>query len=125
MAMTIFDGWQELSLMRSRGTNPDSEKSLVLYASMERRKHYGGFEPYVLISQVITKESHEDFRQEELYPAALQRCKLDTPLLAAGYLICGKSMNSSFISPCRISQDSPWRSAKPICQCTILSCKLA
>lgn len=68
MAMTIFDGWQELSLMRSRGTNPDSEKSLVLYASMERRKHYGGFEPYVLISQVITKESHEDFRQEELFP---------------------------------------------------------
>lgn len=68
MAMTIFDGWQELSLMRSTGTNPDSEKSLVLYASMERRKHYGGFEPYVLISQVITKESHEDFRQEELFP---------------------------------------------------------
>ena len=68
MAMTIFDGWQELSLMHSTGTNPDSEKSLVLYASMERRKHYGGFEPYVLISQVITKESHEDFRQEELFP---------------------------------------------------------
>ena len=68
MAMTIFDGWQELSLVRSRGTNPDSENSIVLYASMERRKHYGGFEPYVLISQVITKESREDFRQEELFP---------------------------------------------------------
>lgn len=68
MAMTIFDGWQELSLVRSRGTNPDSDKSIVLYASMERRKHYGGFEPYVLISQIITKESHEDFREEELFP---------------------------------------------------------
>ena len=29
MAMTIFDGWQELSLMHSTGTNPDSEKSLI------------------------------------------------------------------------------------------------
>lgn len=68
MAMTVYDGWQELSLVRSTGTNPDSEKSIVLYASMERKKHYGGFEPYVLISQVITKESHEDFGEEELFP---------------------------------------------------------
>ena len=31
---------------------------------------YGGCEPYVLISQVITKESHEDFLEEELFPIA-------------------------------------------------------
>lgn len=68
MAMTVYDGWKELSLLHSRGTNPDSENSVILYASMQREKQYGGFEPYVLISQVITKESHEDFREEDLFP---------------------------------------------------------
>jgi len=68
MAMTIYDGWRELSLIHRSGTNPDSEKSIVIYASMERKKQYGGFEPYVLISQVITKESHADFTEEELFP---------------------------------------------------------
>lgn len=68
MAMTIYDGWEEIALLHSRGTNPDSENSIVLYASMSRRKQYGGFEPYILISQVITKEDHEDFSEEELFP---------------------------------------------------------
>lgn len=68
LAMTVYDGWKKLELMHSAGTNPDSEKSVVVFASMERRQHYGGFEPYVLISQVITKESAEDFTEEELFP---------------------------------------------------------
>lgn len=70
LAMTIYDGWQQLGLLHSAGTNPDSEKSIVVYASMERRQQYGGFEPYVLISQVLTKESHEEFSEEELFPVA-------------------------------------------------------
>lgn len=70
MAMTIYDGWQDLSLLHRHGTNPDSERSIVIYASMKREKQYGGFEPYVLISQVITKESHEDFKEEELFPVS-------------------------------------------------------
>ncbi len=68
MAMTIYDGWSDLQLLYRKGTNPDSEKSIVIYASMKRERQYGGFEPYVLISQVITKESHEDFSEEELFP---------------------------------------------------------
>ena len=68
MAMTIYDGWEELSLVHSTGTNPDSEKSIVLYAAMTRKKQYNGLEPYVLISQVITKESHEDFTEDEIFP---------------------------------------------------------
>ncbi len=67
MAMTIYDGWKELDLIQSLGTNPDSEKSILLYARTDRQKQYG-YEPYVLISQVITKESHEDFTEEELFP---------------------------------------------------------
>lgn len=70
MAMTIYDGWEEVSLLHSVGTNPDSEESIILYASMKRKKHYGGFEPYVLISQVITKESLTDFTEEDLFPVA-------------------------------------------------------
>lgn len=68
MAMTVYDGWADLRLLHSRGTNPDSEKSVLPFAVMKREKQYGGFEPYVLISQVITKESHEDFAEEEIFP---------------------------------------------------------
>lgn len=67
MAMTIYDGWKELRLIRSRGTNPDSDASLVIYAVTGRQKQYG-YEPYLLVSQVISKESHEDFTEEELFP---------------------------------------------------------
>ena len=70
MAMTIYDGWDKLSYVHSTGTNPDSEKSLVIYASAEKKKQYGGNESYVMISQVITKESLEDFTEEELFPIA-------------------------------------------------------
>ena len=68
MAMTVYyDGWKDLRLLRSTGTNPDSEKSIVLYAVTGRKKQYG-YEPYILISQVLTKESHTDFTEEELFP---------------------------------------------------------
>lgn len=68
LAMTVYDGWESLSYERREGTNPDSEKSIVVYAQTVQKKQYGGYEPYVLISQVITKESHEDFSKEELFP---------------------------------------------------------
>lgn len=68
MAMTIYDGWDSLELVRSNGTNPDSEHSIVVYAEAERKKQYGAYEFYTMISQVITKESHEDFTEEELFP---------------------------------------------------------
>ncbi len=67
LAMTIYDGWETLSCKKSSGTNPDSENSIVVYASMEYRNH-NHYEPAVLISQVITKESHEDFTEDELFP---------------------------------------------------------
>lgn len=68
MAMTIYyGGWKDLKLLRSTGTNPDSERSVVLYAETARRKQYG-YEPYILISQVLTKESHLDFEEDELFP---------------------------------------------------------
>ena len=82
MAMTIYDGWKELKMLHSAGTNPDSEKSIVLYASTDRQKQYG-YEPYVLISQVITKESHEAFTEEELFP--VKRVLYTDPEGCGGY----------------------------------------
>lgn len=70
MAMTLYDGWDEIGYVRSTGTNADSRHSIVVYGAAERKKQYGGYEPYVLISQVITKEGPEDFREEELFPVA-------------------------------------------------------
>ncbi len=71
LAMTVYDGWDGLKLVHGTGTNPDSEHSVVVYAYTARTKQYGGFEPYEMISQVITKESHEDFTEDELFPIAL------------------------------------------------------
>ncbi len=70
LAMTIYDGWDNLQIAHSQGTNPDSANSLVIYATTTRHKQYGGAESYLLISQVITKESHEDFTDDELFPIA-------------------------------------------------------
>ena len=59
-----------LQVVHSQGTNPDSERSVIVYAAAEKRKQYGADEFYVMISQTITKESHVDFTEEELFPIA-------------------------------------------------------
>ena len=74
MAMTCYSGWETMDLIHSIGTNPDSEDSIVVYASMQSRKQYGSREPYLLISLVITadlpgRESDTCvFTMEELFP---------------------------------------------------------
>lgn len=70
LAMTIFDGWDSIDYVHSCGTNPDSEKSIVIYAAADKKKQYGGYESYYMISQVITKECPEDFTEDELFPIA-------------------------------------------------------
>lgn len=82
MAMTICGGWKDLLLKKSVGTNPDSEHSIVVYARTDRKKQYG-YEPYILLSQVLTKESHEDFTQDELFP--VQRVEYTDPEGCGGY----------------------------------------
>lgn len=67
LAMTLYDGWNAIDVMHSEGTNPDSRRSIVIYGTLKRMKQYG-YEPYILISQVITKESLEDFSEEEIFP---------------------------------------------------------
>ncbi len=74
MAMTCYRGWEEMNVIHSSGTNPDSEHSLVISASMQSRKQYGGAQPYLLISQIVTAEFPVKdaagcaFSEEELFP---------------------------------------------------------
>ena len=69
LAFTIMDGWTDIKLVHSRDTNPDSERSIVLFAETIREKQYG-YEPYFLISQVITKEELSDFEENEIFPVS-------------------------------------------------------
>lgn len=68
MAMTMYDGWERIGILRSSGTNPDSEHSIIVYLQTESRKLYDASQPYLLISQVITKENLEDFAEDEIFP---------------------------------------------------------
>ncbi len=82
MAFTIMDGWNEIKLVHSENTNPDSPKSIVVYADTTRDKQYG-YEQYFLISQVITKESLEDFGEDEIFP--VQSVEYTDPQKCGGY----------------------------------------
>ena len=67
MAMTIFgNGWDGLSVERSSGTNPDTAESFIIFAHASRQKVFG-YDPYILISQVITKEGDEGFDPDEIF----------------------------------------------------------
>lgn len=67
MAMTIYDGWNDIDVVTSKGTNPDSLNSIVIYGKTERAQEYK-YSPYVMVSQVITKESREAFTDDEIFP---------------------------------------------------------
>ena len=77
MAMTIYDGWDTIGYVHSKGTNADSANSIIIYAKAEKKKQYGGFEPYILISQVITKECSEEFSEDEIFPIK-EICYIDS-----------------------------------------------
>ena len=68
LAMTIYDGWEKLSYIKSKGTNPDCESSIVVYATGALKNQYDSSEPYVFISQVIPGNDEKAFTEEELFP---------------------------------------------------------
>lgn len=82
LAMTICDGWNDIDVIKSTGTNPDSENSLIVVARCERKTQYA-YDQYFLISQVITKESLEDFTEDELFP--IQEVHYTDPQRCGGY----------------------------------------
>lgn len=82
LAMTIYDRWDCLKTVNSKGTNPDSEKSIVVYAETARKNH-NHYEQAILVSQVITKEEHGDFTDEELFP--IRKITYTDPQAKGGY----------------------------------------
>ncbi|KAF1303125.1 DUF2264 domain-containing protein [Enterococcus sp. JM9B] len=62
MVMTIYKGWDNLAVYRSKGTNPDSLQSIIIFAKVNQKT------PMLLISQILTKKNHEDFAVEEIFP---------------------------------------------------------
>lgn len=69
IAVTVFSGWQELNIIKSHSTNPDSVYSIVIYSAMKTGEQlYDASKPYILISQTITKNSLDDFTNEDLFP---------------------------------------------------------
>ncbi|MCR5409476.1 MAG: DUF2264 domain-containing protein [Lachnospiraceae bacterium] len=68
LAMTVYDGWDAINITKSRGTNPDSPDSIVLFASATRKNLYDAGEQYIMISQVITRTDDTPFTEEELFP---------------------------------------------------------
>ena len=69
MAMTVYSGWGDLSVQKSTCTNPDTKESFVIFAHALREKVFA-YEPYILISQVITKEGDEGFSEDEIFSIA-------------------------------------------------------
>lgn len=82
LAMTIYDGWDSLKIVNSTGTNPDSERSIVVYAETARNNH-NHYEQAILVSQVITKEDLTDFMDDELFP--IQKICYTDPQSRGGY----------------------------------------
>ena len=68
LAMTIYDGWMDIFPIRSTGTNPDSEKSVIICARGGMYAQYDASEPYIYISQVITGNDDKEFSEDELFP---------------------------------------------------------
>lgn len=69
LAMTVFGDWDVPEIIKSEDINPDSKNSLVICARTRRVKQYG-YENYLLLSQVITRENHDDFTDDEIFPLA-------------------------------------------------------
>lgn len=69
MAMTIWGGWNDLSVDKSHGTSADTGESFIIFAHASREKVFS-YDPYILISQVITKEGDEGFCDDEVFSIA-------------------------------------------------------
>lgn len=82
MAMTVFAAWESLELIESRETNADAQDSLVISARLTREKQYG-YEPFVMISQVITRESFQDFTADEIF--SIREVSYADPQNCGGY----------------------------------------
>ncbi len=68
LAMTVYAGFDDIGYVKSRGTNPESECSVIAYGKGGLMRQYDASEDYLYISQVITLDEARDFTVDELFP---------------------------------------------------------
>ncbi|MBQ0124882.1 MAG: hypothetical protein KBS59_00990, partial [Clostridiales bacterium] len=64
----VFAGFDDLTVTKHSGTNPESMNSIVICASTKEMPGLYPDGPWIFISQVITKESSDPFTEDELFP---------------------------------------------------------
>ena len=67
MAFTIYGNF-EIDTISSENTNADSVKSIIITAKCKIDKEDYSYP--LILSQTLTKESHEDFTDSEIFPLA-------------------------------------------------------
>lgn len=67
IAMVNYGGFDRLMTVCREGVSPVSEKSCLIYGTSSRKSYYE-YQPYAMISVVLTKKDHSGWEEEELFP---------------------------------------------------------
>jgi len=67
MAMTVYNGFTDIDIVHSTGTNPDSENSIVIYGIADFNNQYDSSESYIMVSQVLTRDTEVPFTEDDVF----------------------------------------------------------
>lgn len=69
VAFVLYDGWDEIHVVKRNGVSPMADKSQMLCAASRRNQYYE-YRPYMMISAVLTKKDGGEWTDEALFPIA-------------------------------------------------------
>lgn len=67
LALVAYTAWESVEIKERRGVNPAAENSILAYGKLRREKMYG-YEPYVMISAVLSRTDDREWAEDELFP---------------------------------------------------------
>lgn len=67
LALVAYTAWESVETKERRGVNPAAENSILAYGKLRREKMYG-YEPYVMISAVLSRNDDGEWEEDELFP---------------------------------------------------------
>lgn len=67
IAFVAYAGFDEIAVKMRSGVSPVTEESQMIYGISRRNKYYE-YQPYVMISAVLTKKDQTPWSEEELFP---------------------------------------------------------
>ena len=67
LALVTYTAWESVETKERRGVNPAAENSILAYGKLRREKMYG-YEPYVMISAVLSRNDDGEWEEDELFP---------------------------------------------------------